>query len=93
MITLLALRVRRLLWSRFNVLVRAGWFVATGRFLGPRRETWERYPQIRRLGYGMILAGLVLGKRKKVLIYSTSVPADHSVRVRVVQNGRTIAAG
>jgi hypothetical protein len=40
----------------------------------------------------MVLTGLMMGKRKKVLLYSTKVPADHSVRVRVVRNGRTIAA-
>ena len=93
MITFLALRLRRLLWRRFNILVRAGWFVATGEFLGTRRQTWERFPLIRGLGIAMMATGLILGKRKKVLLYSTTVPADHSVRVRVVKNGRTIAAG
>lgn len=93
MITFIALRIRRRLWRRFHWLVRFGWFVATGAFLGIRRETWEQYPQVRRLGIGMMAAGLIIGKPKKVLLYSATVPADHSVRVRVVQNGRTIAAG
>ena len=93
MITFLALRARLRFWKKRNPLVRAGWFIATGDLLGDQLGTWDMYPYIRRIGYGMILAGIVIGKRKKVVLYSTSVPADQFLGVRVVQNGRSIAAG
>ena len=85
MITFLALRFRRLFWKRFHPLVRAGWFVVTGE--------GSRVTFVRQAGLAMMLTGLVLGKRRKTLLYAATVPADHSIRVRVVQNGRTIAAG
>lgn len=84
MIRFLSFRVQRLFWRRFHPLVRAGFLVVSGE--------GARVQFIRRIGYGMVLTGLMMGKRKKVLLYSTKVPADHSVRVRVVRNGRTIAA-
>ena len=85
MIRFLTLRFRRVFWRRFHPLVRAGWFVVRGE--------GARVTFVRQAGFAMILTGLVVGKRKKTLLYATTVPADHSVRVRVVQNGRTIAAG
>lgn len=85
MITFLLLRARRVFWKRFNPSVRVGWLIASGE--------GARVPTIRRIGYGMILFGLLVGKRRRSLLYATTVPADHSVRVRVVRNGRTIAAG
>ena len=85
MIRFLAFRFRRAFWGRFHPLVRAGWLIVTGE--------GARVTLIRQIGFGMILTGLTLGKRRKVLLYSTTVPADHSVRVRVLRNGRTIATG
>ena len=85
MIPFLKARVRGFFWRPFNPMVRVGWYFATG---GGTGSTLAR-----RAGLGMIFAGLALGRRKKVLLYATTVPDDHSVRVRVVQDGRTIAAG
>ncbi|MDJ0790884.1 MAG: hypothetical protein QNJ71_03215 [Acidimicrobiia bacterium] len=85
MIRFLKVRLSRPFWRRFHPLVRFGWLVFRGE--GARNTT------VRRIGFTLIVAGLAIGRQRKKLLYAATVPADRSVRVRVVRDGRTIATG
>jgi hypothetical protein len=45
------------------------------------------------IGLGIIAVGLVLRHRRPRRLYSSVIMAGDDIRIRVVQNGRTIGTG
>ena len=85
MINWLAFRIRRWWWRRFHVLVRVGTYVTSKRS--------DDRPNLGWVGLLIIAAGLALGKSRRKLLYASTINHDGEIRVRVVKNGRTVAAG
>ncbi len=76
--------VRRWWWSQWP-LVRLGWATTRASSVGATNQTI--------IGLGIIAVGLVLRHRRPRRLYSSVIMAGDDIRIRVVQNGRTIGTG
>lgn len=85
MIHFVTYTARRWWWSKWHPFVRVGWTMTTANPSGANVQTY--------FGIGMIVAGLILRSRKTLHLYSGTIPAGEEIRIKVVQNGRTVASG
>ena len=76
--------VRRWWWKRFSPIVRVGWIVTKSNGSGEAVQTG--------IGLGLIALGLLVKKRKRTVLYRTTVPTDGAVKVKVVRRGRVVAS-
>lgn len=85
MIDFIIYTIRRWWWSKWHPFVRVGWTATRANTSGSPVQAY--------FGIGMIVAGLILRSRKALHLYSGTIPAGEEVRIKVVQNGRTIGTG